>query len=82
MTTILAKSRLQSNTVQALNDKSENPDIANKQRQIENLRRGLPSRQNRRSMSQTQRLNTRRQILNLEQQIVDLRLRDKADKER
>ena len=78
---ILAKARLEATAVSAENDKSKNPDIANKQRQIENLRKSLPSRQNRRSMSQTQRLNTRKQILNLQDRIVDDRLREKAKEE-
>lgn len=50
--------------------------IENKEKQIKQLRRSLPSSQNRRSMSQVQRLNTRRQILNLEDQIVNERLKD------
>lgn len=50
--------------------------IENKKKQIKNLKRSLPSRQNRRSMSQVQRLNTRRQILNLEDQIVNERLKE------
>jgi hypothetical protein len=77
-----AKARLEATAVQAENNKSENPDIANKQRQIENLKKSLPSSQNRRTMSETQRLNTRKQILNLQDQIVDDRLREKSAEER
>lgn len=50
--------------------------IENMKKQVKQLRRSLPSAQNRRSMSQVQRLNTRRQILNLEDQIVNERLKD------
>lgn len=83
MTQLLeARTRLKATAVNAENGKSENTDIANKQRQIENLRMSLPSRQNRRSMGQTQRLNVRKQILNLQDQIVDLRLRQKSAEER
>jgi hypothetical protein len=77
-----ARSRLIATAVIAENNKSTDPDIANKQRQIENLKKSLPSRQNRRSMSQTQRLNTRKQILNLQDQIVDIRLKNKSKEER
>lgn len=59
---------------------SKDPDIRNKQKQIELLRNSLPSRQNRRSMSQTQRLNTRKRILDLQDRIVDDRLKDIQDK--
>lgn len=82
MIQIAAKTRLEATAIQAENGKSTNPDIANKQRQIENLRKSLPSRQNRRTMSPTQRLNTRKQILNLQDQIVDDRLREKSAEER
>lgn len=58
------------------------PDIENKKKQIELLKNSLPSRQNRRSMSQSKRLNTRKQILNLEMQIVDDRLGKLAQKDR
>lgn len=54
----------------------QNLAIENKEKQIKQLRRSLPSSQNRRSMSQVQRLNTRRQVLNLEDQIVNERLKE------
>lgn len=54
----------------------QNLAIENKEKQIKQLRRSLPSAQNRRSMSQVQRLNTRRQVLNLEDQIVNERLKE------
>ncbi len=55
---------------------SDDPNIRNKQKQIELLRNSLPSRQNRRAMSPVQRLNTRKRILNLQDQIVNERLKD------
>ncbi len=55
---------------------SDDPNIRNKQKQIELLRNSLPSRQNRRSMSPVQRLNTRKRILDLQDQIVNVRLKD------
>ena len=55
---------------------SDDPNIRNKQKQIELLRNSLPSRQNRRSMSPAQRLNTRKRILDLQDQIVNVRLKD------
>lgn len=54
----------------------QNLAIENKEKQIKQLRRSLPSSQNRRSMSQVQRLNIRRQVLNLEDQIVNERLKE------
>lgn len=57
-------------------------DIENKEKQITLLKNSLPSRQNRRSMSQSQRLNTRKRILNLETQIVNDRMKDLAQKDK
>ena len=57
-------------------------DIENKEKQIKLLKNSLPSRQNRRSMSQSQRLNTRKRILNLETQIVNDRMKDLAQKDK
>lgn len=57
-------------------------DIENKEKQIKLLKNSLPSRQNRRSMSQPQRLNTRKRILNLETQIVNDRMKDLAQKDK
>lgn len=56
-------------------------DIENKEKQITLLKNSLPSRQNRRSMSQSQRLNTRKRILNLETQIVNDRMKGLAQKD-
>lgn len=56
-------------------------DIENKEKQIKLLKNSLPSRQNRRSMSQSQRLNTRKRILNLETQIVNDRMKGLAQKD-
>lgn len=55
----------------------KNPDIENKENQIKLLRKSLPSKQNRVTVSPVQKLNTRKQILNLEDKIVDDRLKDK-----
>lgn len=57
-------------------------DIENKEKQIKLLKNSLPSRQNRRSLSQSQRLNTRKRILNLETQIVNDRMKDLAQKDK
>lgn len=57
-------------------------DIENKEKQIKLLKNSLPSRQNRRSMSQSQRLNTRKRILNLETQIVNDRMKGLAQKDK
>jgi hypothetical protein len=60
----------------------DTPSIENKKKQIENIKRGMPSSQNRRSMNPTDRLNNRKRVLNLQTQIVDERLRDKAKEAR
>jgi len=60
----------------------DSPSIENKKSQIENLKKSLPSRQNRRSVSPLNRLNTRKRILNLQTQIVDERMREKAKEAR
>lgn len=60
----------------------DSPSIENKKRQIDNLKKSLPSRQNRRSVSPLNRLNTRKRVLILQQQIVDERLREKSKEAR
>lgn len=60
----------------------DSPSIENKKRQIDNLKKSLPSRQNRRSVSPLNRLNTRKRVLMLQQQIVDERLREKSKEAR
>lgn len=60
----------------------DSPSIENKKRQIDNLKKSLPSRQNRRSVSPLNRLNMRKRVLMLQQQIVDERLREKSKEAR
>lgn len=59
---------------------SENEAVENLRKQVKLLKNSLPSRQNRRSMSQIQRLNTRQQILTKEQQIVNERRKELTKK--
>lgn len=60
----------------------DSPSIENKKRQIDNLKKSLPSGQNRRSVSPLNRLNMRKRVLMLQQQIVDERLREKSKEAR
>jgi sugar-specific transcriptional regulator TrmB len=50
-----------------------NNKIDQKQRQIEQLKKGLPSRYNRMKVSEQEQINKRKQVLELKQDIQDLR---------
>jgi phage shock protein A len=54
--------------------------IEQKQKQIKNLRKSLPSRQNKMSVSETQQLNTRKQINKIEDQILERRTKLNQEK--
>jgi peptidoglycan hydrolase CwlO-like protein len=58
-----------------------NPNIENKQKQIERLHNSMPSRENRMKVSPRQKLNTQKQINTLKNQIVDERLKNLDKKE-
>jgi len=61
---------------------TEDPVIEQKKQQIENLKRSMPSRQNRMQVSPHQKLNTQKQINQVKDQILDRRAENEAKKNR